>query len=516
VDYQTVTQTLPTQQSKPVDVGAEASHSHAKKSSSELATQWNEVRLSYPIYVALSVQFGLAPPPYATGELPPARPTRSAFDRDLQWLDDVDERILAYQLRQLPSDVLNGSEPSLRAFIQRHIKKPEKTVVNRDKLDWLLGQYFALCAPEDLYREEIGLEAVARVLRPVVASPTQSSECIGPLEKILSDLEHCHSLRDVMENGIFDQSRLVKDSIGVAFYEPAALVAFARFNFLLRRTFIRILHNDLKAMVQAIDELESLGKRTVDCRRAGFSAAETTSQLRHFCANWKQPFRKDYTESSVTRSLEQLQALRTDLEDALDQARAAKSGSDSPVPSKESSVPAEPSPRAPSVPRFKWGRFWGRRTSEPESNPHQVLETIPAANNAWDANSCSKRIAEQLSGAPAVGPRSMATISLQDAKVLLSSWEVTAFSGENGIRSEDLRRAVVARSLLAVAIDQRKRSGDQSPLTSSLSLARSEFSYLRGRVENAKRTNNTEAAINLGISTKRLASSIEEAEKLQS
>ena len=241
--------------------------------------------------------------------MPPARPTRSAFDRDLKWLDEIDGGVLAYQLRQIPSEILNGSEPSLRAFIQRHVKKLDRTVVHRDKLDWLLAQYFALCAPEELYREEIGIDDVARVLQPVISSPTQSSECIGPLEKILADLEYCHCLRDVTETGIFEQSRMVKDSIGVAFYEPAALIAFSRFNFLLRRAFIRVLHNDLKAMGEAIDALEAKGRKTVDCRRAGLSAAETTSQLRYFCANWKQPFQKDYTEGSVTRSFEQLQAL---------------------------------------------------------------------------------------------------------------------------------------------------------------------------------------------------------------
>ena len=72
------------------------------------------------------------------------------------------------------------------------------------------------------------------------------------------------------------------------------------------------------------------------------------------------------------------------------------------------------------------------------------------------------------------------------------------------------------RALLSVAMDQRKRSGDESALTSALSLAKSEVSYFQGRVEQAKRAKNTEAAVNLGISTKRLLSAIEEAEKLQS
>jgi K+-transporting ATPase c subunit len=79
-----------------------------------------------------------------------------------------------------------------------------------------------------------------------------------------------------------------------------------------------------------------------------------------------------------------------------------------------------------------------------------------------------------------------------------------------------LRRAVVARALLAVASDRRKRSGEESALTEALTLARNEVSYFHGRVEQAKRSKNTEAAVNLGISTKRLLSFMEEAEKLKS
>ena len=104
---------------------------------------------------------------------------------------------------------------------------------------------------------------------------------------------------------------------------------------------------------------------------------------------------------------------------------------------------------------------------------------------------------------------------LQDTKVLLSSWEVAAFVSEGSQESEDLRRAVVARALLAVASDQRKRSGDETALLRRSTLARNEVSYFQGRVEQAKRAKNTEAAVNLGISTKRLLSFIEEAEKLQ-
>ena len=123
---------------------------------------------------------------------------------------------------------------------------------------------------------------------------------------------------------------------------------------------------------------------------------------------------------------------------------------------------------------------------------------------------------EQLIAAPPSRGRSMSTVVLQDTKVLLSSWEVAAFVSEGHQDAEDLRRAVVARALLAVATDKRKRSGDESALAPALSFASAEVSYFQGRVEQAKKLKNTEAAVNLGISTKRLLSIMEEAEGLQS
>ena len=310
---------------------------------------------------------------------------RSIFERDLKWLEAIDEHLLAYQLRQVPTEVINGSEATLRAFIQRQLKKTNKTTVDRDKIDWLLVQYFALCAPEELYRQEIKLPDVA----PCASTRDRRGRrhargMVRPARQDLSDLEQCHSLRDVMENGIFEQGRLLKDRAGDKFYDPTVLVAFCRFNFLLRRAFIRLLHADLKSMGEAIDVLEARGKKTIDCRRAGFSAAETTAQLRYFCANWKQPFQKDYTESSVTRSLEQLLALRTDLEEALRLAHA-----DGPPGGR--SIPREAA--APESRRTRGVR--------PGSLAGKVLATLrrtPAVSSPGgsEAEKCLQAIREQL------------------------------------------------------------------------------------------------------------------------
>ncbi|MGA9247431.1 MAG: hypothetical protein WBV87_04255 [Candidatus Acidiferrales bacterium] len=506
----------------------------------DFVAQWAEARNAYPLYAALATQFNFAPLPHPAGELPALRPTREVFDNDLKWLDAIDEKVRAYQIRQLPSEILNASEESLRAFLHRQLRKSEKTTADRDKIDLLLVQYFALCAPEDLYRKDIHLEDVAAVLQPVLtgADATRLEWC-EPLDQILDKVTHCESLRDMMESGLLEQGRLLKESAGAMFYDPAALVAFCRFNFLLRRAFIRMLHADLCAIRQAVEALDAAGVKTVDCRRAGFSAAETTTQLRYYTENWKQPFHKDYTETSVSRAFEQLLALRADLEEALGRNQSGASPhadvakTAQPAVEKQIESPAQPTEAAADVapaaaatsdpPTSKTDAASAgnsRATAAPDASatdkPAKAANDAPAPPaSAVDPEKCLEAIWEQLIAAPPSRGRSMSTVVLQDTKVLLSSWEVAAFVAEGDQEAEDLRRAVVARALLAVAMDLRKRSGDLNQLASALTLAKSEVSYFQGRVEQAKRAKNTEAAVNLGISTKRLLSFIEEAEKLQ-
>jgi hypothetical protein len=504
----------------------------------DLAAQWAEARLAYPLYEALAALFKFPALPYAAGTLPPARAASDVVQRDLQWFAEIDERVRAYQIRQIPSETLNAKEESLGAFILRQLKKQDKTTVDRDKIDLLLVQYFALCAPEELYRSQIRLEDVATVLRPVLPqADAEPLEWCKPLDEILATADHCESLRDLMEAGLFEKGRMLKDSAGCMFYDPAALVAFCRFNFLLRRAFIRLLHADLSAVGHAVDALEAAGVKSVDCRRAGLSAAETTVQLRFFYENWRQPFQKDYTESSVTHAFEQLLALRADLEEAVSKTKAkgaapAASTPKSSAPAHASDVakpaaPASEPPAAPVAAPVASAKLELTGQNEPAPTPEETKAAAPApaksGKNASDAaahtgplnaEKCLEQIWEQLIAEPPSRGRSMSTVVLQDTKVLLSSWEVAAFVSEGNQEAEDLRRAVVARALLAVAMDQRKRSGEESALSSSLSLARSEASYFQGRVETAKRAKNTEAAVNLGISTKRLLSVVEEAEKL--
>jgi phage terminase Nu1 subunit (DNA packaging protein) len=131
-----------------------------------------------------------------------------------------------------------------------------------------------------------------------------------------------------------------------------------------------------------------------------------------------------------------------------------------------------------------------------------------------DFETCMEQIWEQLIAAPPTRGRSMTTIRLGAARVLLSSWEVSAFVSEDGPSAEDLRRAVVARALVAAATESARETGNATALDRALSVARLEVTRLQERVDAAKQAKDTEAAVNMGISAKRLVSAIDEAEKL--
>jgi hypothetical protein len=187
--------------------------------------------------------------------------------------------------------------------------------------------------------------------------------------------------------------------------------------------------------------------------------------------------------------------LRADVEKALEQlaksaAPAAK------APAAKSAAPATTT-KAPA------------KAAKPSEKPAEP-ETDPGA----DFENCLEQIWEQLIATPPTRGRSMTTVKIGRARILMSSWEVTAFVNEDGPAADDLRRAVVARAMITAATEAAKETGNATGLDRALSVARVEVSRLQERVDVAKQAKDTEAAVNLGISTKRLLSALDEAEKL--
>jgi len=123
--------------------------------------QWEEVRSVFPIYLALAKQLTIDIPFSPDKRHLPEKPDADLFAKIQTWLDAMDQQVLVYQLRHLlQMTTLNASEAGLCALIHRHLRKPSKSNMDRDKTDFLLVQYFALCAPAKIYHKQIEIEDV--------------------------------------------------------------------------------------------------------------------------------------------------------------------------------------------------------------------------------------------------------------------------------------------------------------------------------------------------------------------
>jgi hypothetical protein len=472
--------------------------------------QWKEARAVFPIYLALAKQLTLEIPFSQAKRNLPDKPDFELFKQVHEWLDSMDQRVLVHQLRHLlQMTTLNASEGGLRALIHRHLRKSKKSSTDRDKIDFLLVQYFALCAPAKIYHKQIEPADVAQVMQPVLGDvdPAPLPWC-APLEKMIEALRGFRSLREILKTNFIEEGRKVKETAGGMFYDPAALLAFIRFNFLLRRTLIELMHADLIAIRSALGQLQAAGVRTVDCYHAGLLAGEPLAKIQKIADEWKQPFQKEYTERTVSQAFEQLLGLGADVEQALEKAAVSPVSSTSPT----ASLPAAkrlPSEKKPVVE----AKVPSRST---KSNEPAAVSTTTGASPvaALDFETCMEQIWEQLIATPPSRGRSMTTVKIGGARILMSSWEVGAFVSDDGPSAEDLRRAVVARVLVTTAMESAKETGNATSLDRAMNMARVEVTRLQERVDVAKQAKDTEAAVNLGISTKRLLSTLEEAEKL--
>jgi hypothetical protein len=489
-----------------------------------------DFNLIYPIYEALTRQLDLVGGPYPLGAKTGSWSDKKARERDLQWLDQVDRQVQAVHLRHFLVTPAVARVEGLRLFLQRHLYKPEKLPADRDKIDLLLVQYFVLCAPQDLIAGRIETADVAKILQPVLGEIEMGSpRGCEQLDRILEAAQQCRSLRELMEQGLLEQGKLVKAAVGEAFYESASLVCICRFNFLLRRTFIQWLHGDLRAIGAALTQLEKRGVKMVDCRRAGLSSKELIPKLRQFHEHWKPPFQNDYSQDSAFQPYEQLMCLREDLEEALGSAAASAAPAPTVTEKKDSApdkrVDAEsPATAKPSVVKAT--------VPSPASKPNDIVETAARLNTAYtemipsadqasaniglvDVETLEEKIWEQLIATPPVRGRSMTTVTVENTRILLSAWEVAAFISDSGQDSEELRRLIVARALLSTSIERRKRLMDFRLLHQAITHARAEIPRFQERVDYLKRSMKTDGAVNLGISLKRLLALLDEAEQFQ-
>jgi hypothetical protein len=270
----------------------------------DLAAEWRIARLLYPLYSALAREFVIDVPSCSDLEEGVDAPPEESIVLARQWFLDVDDRIQVHQLRQFLQTTSLTTEEGLRSLLVHHLKKQKRSTTDRDKIDFLLVQFFSHCAPSRLEDADVDFEYVAQTLEPVLGAVDEAvPEWLNALAEFIQSANRCRTLQELLGSGILERGRKLKTECGEDYFVPAAMVAFTRFSFLMRRVFFRLMHQDLNTILDGLRELEQLGVATLDCRRAQFSAEEPTGRLRMICQSWKVMFHAEYSSGQPLRML---------------------------------------------------------------------------------------------------------------------------------------------------------------------------------------------------------------------
>jgi hypothetical protein len=294
---------------------------------------WQNIRRLYPVYSALTREFGIEMQPCPELETESGVPSAEVVASAKRWLADVDPRIQIHQLRQFLQTSAQADEAALRALSFCLVNKEKRTDQDRDKVDFLLVQLFSQAAPPDISGPSLSLAEAANILEPILGKvEISAANWLDQLEDLLGQAYRAKNLNELFTARIIEQGRQIKTSCGEKFFEPSFMVAFARFGFLVRRAFFSLMHHDLNTILDGLRDLEAQGITTLDCRKAQFSSDEPIARLRMICQSWKVMFHAEYSSG---QPLCILVDLRTAVESAMvhaarrggPQAQAAAAGS---------------------------------------------------------------------------------------------------------------------------------------------------------------------------------------------
>ena len=305
-----------------------------KPKTKELDAEWREARLLHPLYSALAREFVIDLPASQNLESAIDDPSQESVEQARTWLLEMDQKIQVHQLRQFLQTTNLTSEEALQTLLEHHLHRASRLESDRDKIDFLLVQYFSHCAPSRLEDADVDMAYVAQMLDPVLGSVDLAlPSWLDPLDDFIQSADACRSLNQLLTSGTLEKGRKLKASVGDNYFEPVAMVAFTRFSFLMRRVFFRLMHQDLNTILEGLRELETRGVATLDCRSAQFSADEPVARLRMICQSWKVMFHAEYSAGSPLRML-------VDLRNVVDAALARSLTGKKTVSAKPSEPPA--------------------------------------------------------------------------------------------------------------------------------------------------------------------------------
>ena len=291
------------------------------RTTAEVWVAWGRL---YPLYSTMARELVIELQPCLPLEEGLETPGAELVSEVEQWFEEMDGRIRVHQLRQFAQTSMQMDAEALAHFVLHHLNKKVKTDADRDKVDFLLVQLFSQVAPLRMRDAELTVDTVAKNLELVLGSAEgQPSEGLQGLNDLLGEAMRAKSLNALFTSRVIERSREIKVSCGDGFFEPYALAAFTRFGFLIRRTFFRLMHQDLNVILDGLRELEARGVETLDCRRAQFSATEPINRLRMICGSWRVMFQAEY---SAGQPLCLLVDLRTAVEAGLEKSGSKAKG----------------------------------------------------------------------------------------------------------------------------------------------------------------------------------------------
>ena len=367
----------------------------------DLATQWSFARKLYPIYFELAREFAIDVKPCAELEAGVEMPGKETVEQANQWLDHMDGAIQVHQLRQFLQTSSLVSQEGLVTLLQHFLAKANKSDAIRDKIDFLLVQYFSQIAPAGLNDAEVDLAYVAQAMEPVLGQvELKPPVWLNALDRVLDAARKCKSLDELLHGGVLEQGRKAKGLAGELFYLPVALAAFTRFGYLMRRAFFRLMLGDLNLILDGLTELEDKGIETLDCRRAQFSAQEPIIRLRMICQSWKVMFQAEYSSGSPLRMLVDL---RASVEHALGRGKAEAEGKAKPgapaaakpaVAAKAAATPtvAKPQPAAKAAAAATTAKAVAAPIAKPSrpASPKAAAPEFEVSSSGWDPDSASQ------------------------------------------------------------------------------------------------------------------------------
>jgi hypothetical protein len=283
--------------------------SQPETQSPDLAAVWANALRLHPIYCELTREFVIDVPACADLDAKVETPTPESVEQAQQWLNAMDEKVQVHQLRQFLQTSSIVDHEGLLLLVQHFLAKTPRADSSRDKIDFLLVQYFSQDAPTDLDDNSADLAYVAQWLEPVLGKvELKAPVWLNALDRVLDSARRCRSLDELLHGGVLEQGRKAKGQAGDLFYLPIALVAFTRFGYLMRRVFFRLMLTDLNKILDGLGELDEQGVETIDCRRAQFSDKEPIIRLRMICQSWKVMFQAEYSSGQPLRMLVDLRA----------------------------------------------------------------------------------------------------------------------------------------------------------------------------------------------------------------